>query len=149
MRTLKALIFALTSLAIAVNPVAAALLPCCCKAAVRSTVGKSERGNSQPACCHVAVQQVRVVPHSCCAKSADSEKSLQQQCCCVKSVPATVEFRDRVTAKRLFDQHWIAAANCPVVSSVAAPPVGGGLHSPNRSAVAGPALRVLYCIWLI
>jgi hypothetical protein len=138
MRKLKALSFALVSLAIAVHLVVAACMPCCCTPA----------GKSAHRCCQVAVKQVRPAQHACCAQAPDSEKIIRTGCCCVKSVPATVEFRDRTTAKRILDQHWVADANHPAISAVHAPTFGGVPPS-SRSTVAGPALRVLYCIWLI
>ncbi len=86
----KALITAITLFAIAANPVAAVVMPCCCTKPVAV---------ERPCC-----QAVEKTAPACCAKKQPSPHFvLKADCCCFKVPPASPPIRQNL-AKPSFDQ---------------------------------------------
>jgi hypothetical protein len=139
------------ALAVAVNPVLAITLPCCC------TKVESQAG-PLPCCQAKAVKKVE--HHACCAKRALETSSTTSNhaacstaanagfragCCCVQTPPAGTAERTVKVAARIasLDALPAFAAVLPAPSLLAADRQPPGLLTPAR-----PPLQELYCIWL-
>lgn len=151
MRTLKSLVVLITLLAVAVNPIAAAWIPCCCTKPVEVIEDTSE-------CCetHTQTKSTRHADdndsHPNCPTTADgiSDTSLQHRACGCIQVPQTAQSnRNNLSAensKRTFSQ----MACWPPVGVLFSRPVScvniEVSHTPL--ALSGPPLLALLCTWL-
>ena len=140
MKTFKAIIAAITLLAVAANPIVAMAMPCCCTKPVEQ----------QRSCCQPAAQKTSSNDqHACCAKHQASNKFVEQRagCCCITSSPASTSPRESL-AKLSVENHSFDVAFWSADQSLQAPTSRYLDHSADRFSVSGPPLLALYCIWL-
>lgn len=143
MRTLKAFIAALTLVAVAANPVAASLLPCCCV--------KPEK--IERSCCHAAEQSAKAakkldasIPDCCAKKYVPSDASARGGCCCFKAPPAVPASPDQT--KQIIEHPSIQPACSSVDCIVNTQAIRRFEQLPGTHTLTGPPLLALYCIWL-
>ncbi len=143
MRALKVIISAITLLAVAVNPVAAAWMPCCC-----TSRGETQPIPSKQRCCDSAAKSHK----TCCAQKEHGTHGPRptvaldsHACCCVKALPVTVS---RVSLiKQTADQH-LAEVAWPGLDIFAAPSCSFLQNSRGHYSLSGRPLLALYCTWL-
>lgn len=140
MKPLRSFVTALTLLAVAAQPVAATMLPCCC----------TKHSEGRHACCqHRINSQAPVVEHSCCKHKCCKEKPSVEvkkgrgACCCSKAPPTF----DRVTDLEQKVQKASLAFDCAVATTSPQLPTKVEL-SLCRCCYPGPKLQTLYCTWL-
>jgi len=146
MRTLNAIIAVLTLVAVAANPVAASLVPCCCV----------KPAKPEHACCRTAEAEakeaaaaVAALP-ACCAKKQAAhtpvDTFVRGGCCCVKAPPAVPTAPDQT--KQIIEQPSIEPSCSSVDCLVQAPATRRFEQLPGSLTPTGPPLLALYCIWL-
>ena len=140
MSTFKSLITAITLIAVAANPVAAGLLPCCC----------TEKVQPERPCCQATKQAVQSTADSpsCCAKKQQESSSVQQSGCCCFDVPPAVPASSEKFAKPTTEPQPLVVFCSFVDSSVQAPVIRRFEHASGSLTISGPPLLALYCIWL-
>jgi hypothetical protein len=143
MTTLKAIIATLTLLAVAVNPVAASLVPCCCV----------KQAKPESSCCRTtetaakAMEAPGVALPACCAqKEVQVDTIVRGGCCCVKAPPAVPAAPDQT--KQIIEQPSIEPSCSLVDRLVHAPATRRFEQLPGSLTLTGPPLLALYCIWL-
>jgi hypothetical protein len=124
--------------AIAVQPVAALGIPCCCK---------QVEATAQKACCQHQQHAAKPAAKPCCAKHVAEGPKLRRGCCCsVESGPANLPAQERL-AKVSFEQLFTTPALLPTIFAVAPRPE---LHAaPLLIGAAPPSVNVLHCTWQI
>lgn len=138
MRTIKALIAVLTVFAVAADPVAASISPCCCV----------KHAEPERSCCRAAAKSAEVASHpACCAKKhLPVDTAVRSGCCCVKAPPAVPASPDQT--KQIIEQPSIEPASSAVDCLVYAPATRRFEQLPGSLTLTGPPLLALYCIWL-
>jgi hypothetical protein len=159
---LKAIIAALTLVAVAAQPVVASWIPCCCtKPEQRATPELREQLpelREQPktperSCCqtaeHVAKSPATTGPTAaaCCAQNqTPADIVVGSGCCCVKAPPAVPSSPDQ--PKQIIEQPSIEPSCSSVDCLVPAPAIRRFEQLPGVHTLTGPPLLALYCIWL-
>lgn len=134
----RALISAVTLLAIAINPVAAAIAPYCC----------TKPATQDGPCCEAVAKAATVKLPACCAKKhATALAVLKAGCCCFKLPPAPPPARENL-AKPSFDKPALDFAGWSSVGVVDAASAGCLEGATGWLQVSGPPILALYCIWL-
>ena len=137
MRTLRAVISAITLLAVTVNPVAAAFVQCCCAKPI----------DSQRACCQTAAKKTAAKHRPCCAKrQKPAGLELRAGCCCVKPTPASA--LTRIGVSKLPEKPSLDVLYLPEDIAVRGADGLDLQKATGRFAPAGPPLLALYCVWL-
>ena len=142
MKTFKAAILVICLFAVAVNPVAAAFLPCCC----------TRQAETKRPCCESKAENESVNSaerHACCAKpSPRIDATLRAGCCCVKAIPESILARYSLGIPPGDNPSFESALWIP--SRVHSDSISALLrdNSPSHFALSGAPLLALHCIWL-
>jgi hypothetical protein len=137
MGAFKTLISFVMLLAVAVHPLAAAAMPCCC----------IEAGNTKQACSRHEAKQDAAVSRSCCQQPHVPVEVLQPVgCCCTQAQPASATTRNNIPQSELKRLTW-TTIELPGEAPTAVLRIEA-LSSARPIALSGPPLLALYCIWL-
>ena len=138
MRTFNSLITVFTLLAVAVNPVAAAWVPCCCTPA--------KKVESKPPCCAVDYAQPE---HACDFTAEHAPESVGAKplsgCCCFTAPPVRT-LRDSVSKLSVGQPQF--AVVWPTVEQLVVPAMSLSQPFTAPGLLSGPSLLAQYCIWL-
>jgi hypothetical protein len=135
---LHRIVAAVTVVAVAGGPVAAAMRPCCCSRTEKAQAGCCRQAKSEtPASGGQAVR-------SCCAKhKAPIEHVDRGDCCCFKAAPATApqdKSQKQVERQLIGCADWLAGAS-PIR------PAAELVRHASRPCLTA-SLLALYCTWL-
>lgn len=141
--TLKSFIAALCIIAVAVNPVAAGWVSCCC----------ITRTQVEAKCCPETVSQPALSPKTtrqCCQKaSLPPASAVKASCCCAHTPPAIIPGADRLVKPPAEHELVSTALWLPADANTQSPGfVRFHTKSSGRSSLSGPSLLALHCIWL-
>lgn len=145
MNMFKAIVAAVTLLAVAVNPIAAMGMACCCTAILQQTRPLQQTRS----CCQSAAQASSVEQRACSAKQGSANELIQHvaSCCCAKVPPPSTSPRASLERPSV-ENEPLDVAFGPVDRTAQRPTSIALEHSPGRFTLSGPPLLALYCIWL-
>lgn len=141
MRMFKALVSAFTLLAVAVYPVAAAWMPCCC-----SQQDRVPSVQTTHPCCD-ALEKASA-GHACLKSDRRALPSVavdSHGCCCFQALPVATP-RDSDSKLPAGQHSWVA--DLPVADRLLAPVSGFLNDSWGHFSLSGPPLLALYCTWV-
>lgn len=134
LRTIAAVLI----VAIAIQPVAAFGMPCCCQRVETSP---------QKACCQHRQPAAQPTAKPCCAKHFAEGPKLRRGCCCsVEQSPANLPAPERL-AKVSVEQLFTTPALLPTI--FAAVPRPDRHVAPLLVGASPPSVNVLHCTWQI